>query len=72
MRRPINPLILDKLAERDAPDHVKKLIHDILLHEQGSMNQENPLYSKAYKRVLNRYIIEQRKFDKKNQRTLFE
>jgi len=65
MIRPINPLILNKLAERHAPDYVKGLIKDILLYEQGIMNQERPTYSKAYKRLLNRYIIEQRKFENK-------
>lgn len=63
MIRPINPLILNKLAERHAPDYVKGLIKDILLYEQGIMNQERPTYSKAYKRLLNQYLIQQKKFD---------
>ncbi len=63
MIRPINPLILNKLAERHAPDYMKALIKDILLYEQGIMNQERPTYSKAYKRLLNQYLIQQKKFD---------
>ena len=55
MNSSINRLILDKLAERDISDNVKKFIRDILQHEKGHMNQERPQYTREYNNLLNRY-----------------
>lgn len=64
MRRPINRLILDKLAEREAPDYMKDFARKLLEHEQGSLDQERAPYAKVYKSLLNRYVIEKRRAEK--------
>lgn len=64
MRRPINRLILDKLAEREAPDYMKDFARKLLEHEQGSIDQERAPYTKVYKSLLNRYLIEKGRAEK--------
>jgi len=53
----INRLIIQKLDEEDLPSHVREFIRDILLHEKGRLDQENPHYSTAYKTLLDKYML---------------
>lgn len=55
----LNRLILQKLDEKDLPIHVKEFIRDILLHEKGRLDQENPHYTTAYKTLLDKYMLRQ-------------
>jgi hypothetical protein len=54
----INRMILDKVDAKDLPPHVKGFVREILQHEQGGLDQDMPRYSRAYKRLINKYVRE--------------
>lgn len=54
----INRMILDKVEARDLPPRVRAFMRELLQHEQGGLDQDMPRYSRAYKRLLNKYARE--------------
>ena len=52
----INPMILQKLRERDIDPALKNFLRDILLFERGKLDQESPRYTAEYKNTLNKYV----------------
>lgn len=52
----VDPMIMEKLEERDLPSPLKKFLRDILIFERGKLNQEKPHYTSKYKNLLNKYV----------------
>jgi hypothetical protein len=65
MKISINRLILDKLKERDIPDHVKCLIRDILQHERRNMELKSRNYTRKYEILLNQYVLHEQENESK-------
>lgn len=65
MKISINRLILDKLKERDIPDHVKSLIRDILQHERTNMELQSRNYTRKYEILLNQYVLDEKENESK-------
>lgn len=52
----VNPMIMEKLEERDLPSPLKKFLRDVLIFERGKLDQDKPHYTAKYKNLLNKYV----------------
>jgi len=52
----VNPMIMEKLEERDLPSPLKNFLRNVLIFERGKLDQEKPHYTSKYKNLLNKYI----------------
>lgn len=59
----INQLIIDKIREADAPQHVKDFVIEILRHESSVFEEfeagGSPRYSTVYENLLNKHVRDQ-------------
>ncbi len=62
----INQMIIDKVEETDAPQHIKDFLLDVLRHERSVYDQYEtggmPRYSRTYLNLLNKYVRDHKKY----------
>lgn len=52
----VNPMIMEKLEERDLPSPLKEFLREVLIFEKGKLDQTQPHYTAKYKNLLNKYV----------------
>ena len=52
----INPIIMDKLEDRDLPPDLREFLRDILKFERGKLDQDKPHYMSEYENLINKYV----------------
>ena len=52
----INPIIMNKLKDRDLPPDLRDFLRDILKFERGKLDQDKPHYMSEYENLINKYV----------------